>query len=150
MALPSYNTIVLGALVLLLLVWAIYNEVRLRKLTRGNNGKSLEDALGKTFSIAKSIQEENKEIKDHIEVIHNRLRKTIRNVETIRFNPFPDQGGNQSFATAFLNDEGNGVVFSSLYSREKTSVFAKPIKKLSSEYELTEEEKRVIDQAKVK
>jgi hypothetical protein len=83
----------------------------------------------------------------HIHDSSRKLKKSIRGFETIRFNPFKDQGGNQSFAIAFLNDEGDGVVISSLYSRDRTSVFAKPIKKMASEFELTEEEKEALNKA---
>ena len=48
-----------------------------------------------------------------------------------------------------LNEEGDGVVFSSLYSRERMSVFAKPIKNNKSEYELTSEEKEALKKAEV-
>jgi len=78
-----------------------------------------------------------------------RLKKTISGVETIRFNPFKGDGsgGNQSFATAFLNEEKNGVVISSMYGRERMSIFSKPVKNLTSEYELTSEEKEVLAKA---
>ena len=78
-----------------------------------------------------------------------KLRKSIRGLETIRFNPFPDQGSNQSFAIGMLNEEGDGVVLSSLYSRDRMSVFAKPIKNSKSEYELSAEEKNALQKAKV-
>jgi hypothetical protein len=71
-------------------------------------------------------------------------------LETIRFNPFPDQGSNQSFAIGLLNEEKDGVVISSLYSRERMSVFAKPIKNGKSDYELTQEEKEALQKAEVK
>ena len=83
----------------------------------------------------------------NIDIINQKLRKSIRGLETIRFNPFSDQGSNQSFAIGMLNEEGDGVVFSSLYSREHVSVFAKPIKKMSSEYEMTKEEKDSLEKA---
>ncbi len=82
-------------------------------------------------------------------MINSKLKKSIRGVETIRFNPFPDQGSNQSFAIGMLNEEGDGIVLSSLYSRERMSVFAKPIKEHKSEYELSAEEKHVLDKARV-
>ena len=49
---------------------------------------------------------------------------------------------------AFLNDEGDGVIMSSLYARDRMSIFAKPIKKGKSEFELSAEEKEVLDKAK--
>ena len=84
-----------------------------------------------------------------LSVVNAKLKKSIRGLETIRFNPFPDQGSNQSFAIGMLNEDGDGVVFSSLYSRERMSVFAKPVKKGKSEYELTEEERQVLEKAKI-
>ena len=82
--------------------------------------------------------------------INTKLRKSIRGLETVRFNPFPDQGSNQSFAIGMLNEENDGIVLSSLYSRERMSIFAKPIKNGKSEYELTNEEKEAITKAEVK
>ena len=52
-----------------------------------------------------------------------------------------------AFPTAFLNEDGHGVVMSSLYSREHVSVFSKPIKNGSSEYELSVEEKEAVENA---
>ena len=85
-----------------------------------------------------------------IAVINMKLKKSIRGLETVRFNPFPDQGSNQSFAIGMLNEEGDGVVFSSLYSRERMSVFAKPVKNKKSEYELSAEEREVLKKAEIK
>ena len=84
-----------------------------------------------------------------MDVVNAKLQKSIRGLETVRFNPFSDQGSNQSFAIGMLNEKGDGVVLSSLYSRERMSVFAKPIKGGKSEYELTAEEKEVLKKAEV-
>ncbi|MCX6747604.1 MAG: DUF4446 family protein, partial [Candidatus Nomurabacteria bacterium] len=84
-----------------------------------------------------------------ISTLYDKSKKSISGLETLRFNPFPDQGSNQSFAISMLNEEKDGVVISSLYSRERMSVFAKPIKKGKSEYELSDEEKEVLDKTKV-
>ncbi len=70
-------------------------------------------------------------------------------METIRFNPFPDQGSNQSFAIGMLNEDGDGVVISSLYSRDRMSIFAKPVKDKKSTYELSTEEKEALRKAEV-
>jgi hypothetical protein len=66
-----------------------------------------------------------------------------------RFNPFEDQGGNHSFAISMVNERGDGVVISSLYSRERMSVFAKHIKKGKSDIDLTEEEQDVLSKGLV-
>jgi hypothetical protein len=76
------------------------------------------------------------------------LSRSIQGVETIRFNAFKGtgEGGNQSFAIALLSEEGDGTVVSSLYARDRMSVFAKPVTGFTSKYEMTEEEKSVIAQ----
>ncbi len=87
---------------------------------------------------------------DKFQTIDKKLSRTVSGNETVRFNPFQGAGlgGNQSFATALINAEGDGVVISSLYSRDRVSIFSKPIKKFSSEYELTAEEKEALQKAK--
>jgi hypothetical protein len=84
--------------------------------------------------------------------VEKRLKKSVQAVHTVRFNPFKGtgEGGNQSFATAFLTEDGDGVIISSLYSREHVSVFGKPVKKLVSEHTLSDEEKEALDTAVTK
>ena len=88
-------------------------------------------------------------IEKDIVVINAKLKKSIRGIETVRFNPFSDQGSNQSFAIGMLNEDGDGVVISSLYSREHMSVFAKPVKNNKSTYRTFRRRKEVLTKAKV-
>jgi hypothetical protein len=74
-------------------------------------------------------------------------RGTIRNVGVVRFNPFPDAGGDQSFAIALLDAEGTGLVISSLHSRTDTRIFAKPVQTGRSRYPLSDEEQDAIRRA---
>ena len=141
--------ILIGMAILVLVVWMINTERRLKRFFIGKKAKDLEDtivALENDIIKLKNLQE-----KGAVEIteINQKLKKSIRGLETLRFNPFPDQGSNQSFAIGLLNADGDGVVLSSLYSRERMSVFAKPVKNGQSEYELTAEEKDVLKKAKV-
>jgi len=138
-----------GIAILISAIWIIRTEKRLKKFFTGKKGRDLEESiiiLEEDISKLKSAKEKTE--KEIIE-INKKLKKSIRGLETIRFNPFPDQGSNQSFAVGMVNEDGDGVVFSSLYSRERMSIFAKPIKNGKSDYELTTEEKNVLEKAKV-
>lgn len=141
---------VLLGLIIVLIVWIIRLEIRLRNLLLGKDGKSLEDTIKTILGDIKDYENFKRESIQYWKNIENRLKRSIQAVETIRFNPFKGtgSGGNQSFSTTLLNEKGDGVVISSLYSREHISVFSKPIKKFSSEFEMTAEEKEVIKQAK--
>jgi len=139
-----------GIAILIGAIWIIKTEKRLKRFFIGKKAKDLEDtiiSLENDIAVLKSAKEKTEK---EIAEINKKLKKSIRGLETVRFNPFPDQGSNQSFAIGMLNEDGDGVVFSSLYSRERMSIFAKPIKNGKSEYELTEEEKEALKKAKVK
>jgi hypothetical protein len=58
--------------------------------------------------------------------------------------------GNQSFATVFLNENGDGAVMSSLFTRDRVSVFSKSLKNFISEHGMSDEEKEALIQAKRK
>lgn len=145
------NTIILYALcaiVIVLVAMLMQMYFRLQKFFRGKDAKTLEDTLQSlTKDVNKSLEAQSR-IREHIGAINTKLSQTIRNVETVRYNPFADSGSNQSFSTAFINDKGDGVVLSGLYSRERVSIYAKPIVGGKSEYELTEEEESVIGKSK--
>ena len=135
--------VVLGA------IWVMVTEKRLKRFFLGKKAKDLEETIGALETEIKRLNKAKEENEKNIAVINSKLKKSIRGLETIRFNPFPDQGSNQSFAIGMLNEEEDGLVISSLYSRERMSIFAKPIKNGKSEYELSAEEKEALNKAKV-
>lgn len=139
---------VISIIVLIILSWVLIIEIRLKRIFAGIKAKNLEEALVIAGKKLKELEETQAKIDKHLTVMDGRLNKSIRSVETLRFNPFVEAGGNQSFAIAFLNDEGNGVILSSLYARDRMSVFAKPINEGKSAFELTDEEKAVLNKAK--
>ena len=139
---------ILSGIIVILLIWIGITEYRFKKFFAGTKARNLEDVmirLGEQMNELKNTQEN---INKHLVIVDKRLSKSIRSVETIRFNPFLDAGSNQSFAISFLNDEGNGVVMSSLYARDRMSIFAKPIVEGKSEFELSTEEKDVLEKSK--
>lgn len=150
MTLEIYALGAIALVIIILFIWIIWLQNKLGKLLVGKS-----KTLDASFSI---LEDEIKELKKFKTVAEEtfrnndaRLKKTISGLETVRFNPFKGDGsgGNQSFATAFLNEEKNGVVISSMYSRDHVSIFSKPIKNLVSEQgELTVEEKDALNKAR--
>ena len=142
---------VLGlVLAIIYMFWMINTEKRLKRLFIGKKGKDLEDTLEILTEDVEKLKKAKENTEKELTNINAKLRKSIRGLETIRFNPFPDQGSNQSFAIGILNEDGDGVVISSLYSRDRMSIFAKPVKNRNSEYELSEEEKDALKKAEVR
>jgi hypothetical protein len=105
--------------------------------------------LKQILSQFKDLKESFKKVSQELEELKKNNSFSIQGIGIVRFNPFKESGGNQSFSIAFLDGNKDGVVISSLYGREGNRVFAKPIKKGKSEYLLTEEEKKAIEEAKI-
>ncbi len=126
-------------------------EIKIKNLLGGTSAKNIEQSLSVLREEIKTMQIFSEKASVHFQNIEKRLRKSIQSVETVRFNPFKGTGagGNQSFSTTFLNEQGNGVVISSLHSRDRISIFSKPVKNFGSEFEMSGEEKDVVRRAKV-
>ncbi len=142
-ALIQYGLI---AFIVLMLGWIIRLEMKLRKLLGGKEAKTLEGAILQNHANLEKLNIFSKDATAHFLDIEKRLQRSVQAVETARFNPFKGtgEGGSQSFSTAFVSENGKGVVISSLYSRDRVSVFSKPLEKFESKLELTEEEQNVV------
>jgi hypothetical protein len=138
---------IISGVIVIILLWILMIEIRLKRIFSGTKARNLEEMIVIIGKKINKVEETEIKIDKHLVVIDNRLNKSIRSVETMRFNPFIDAGSNQSFAIALMNDEGNGVVMSSLYARDRMSIFAKPIINGKSEFELSSEEKEVLKKA---
>ena len=66
----------------------------------------------------------------------------------LRYNAFEDVGSDQSYALALLTRDGDGVVLSSIYSREETRTYGKAVLKFQTSQEASAEERAAIAQAK--
>lgn len=121
-------------------------------MLQGKNAENLEDTINEILRRTTYLEGADQKIKSLLLEVDERLSGSVRAVETIRFNPFKGTGGggNQSFATALISENGDGVVLSSLYSRDRVSIFSKPIKQFQAEFELSGEEKEVLERAKQK
>ncbi|RJQ25639.1 DUF4446 family protein [Candidatus Parcubacteria bacterium] len=108
--------------------------------------KLIDDVLKKEKDNEKSI----KDIYKTCDTIKKDARLHIQKIGLLRFNPFKDTGGDQSFILALVDAEDTGVVVSSLHTRVGTRWYAKKIiKGKSSEYALSDEEHKAIREAKL-
>ncbi|MCL5003731.1 MAG: DUF4446 family protein [Patescibacteria group bacterium] len=142
-------------IVALLAVWLILLSLVLaqtlllyKKLTRGVEGENLEKIWEEHLSRARKTAKEVEKISRDLEKLNRESLGYLKNLKVVRFNPFNELGGNQSFAVSFMDGEGNGVVISSLHGRETTRVYAKPVKDFKEDgFEFSREEKDAISLA---
>lgn len=123
---------------------------RLVSLTAGSDAQSLEAVLGSHIERVRQVVRDVDAVQARTAVIEKDIRGSFGRVGLVRFNPFEDTGGNQSFALALMDGHGDGFVVSSLHSRTGTRLYAKAIAAGASDTALSDEESEALRQALAK
>lgn len=144
----DYLLIAAGVWFALLNIILAKTIVDYRRLTRGAHNLNLAkilDNLGRKLDLA------DKRINQLSQEVTSCQRQNLSNfqkLQLLRFNPFEETGGDQSFVLAALDGQNNGIVISSLHSRSGTRVYAKPVANgKSTTHEFSKEEKEVVEKA---
>ena len=135
-----------------LTVWVSVLQRRLDSMKTGHTDVSLvegtdEGALATLPGQIQALAERIEGLSERVVRLETQAPGAIQRVGVVRFNPFADTGGDQSFAVALLDGDGSGVVLSALYSRGGVRVYAKPIVGGRSDYHLSNEERQAISRA---
>lgn len=90
---------------------------------------------------------------DNLQRSYNHLAaigtRSIQKIGMVRFNPFRDTGGDQSFVLALLDNHDSGFLMTSIHGREGTRIYVKPVEYGSSKYAFSEEEKGALKAAQI-
>jgi len=153
-ALPAVNLeIVLGALLVLAALLAVVAVTlfRLRKkfmrLFSAAAPETHTELLTQILHRTEIAERDIASLRSRAEALEKIASRSFQKIGFMRFNPFADTGGDQSFALALLDHENNGLVISSLYNREGTRIYAKAVDHGSPKQALSEEEKEVLARA---
>ncbi|BCJ87485.1 DUF4446 family protein [Effusibacillus dendaii] len=146
--------LVLVGLLVLALFFFIINTVRLnqlhkryRQLMRGVDKSNLEELIFKQMEKLKELQTKVETVQGEHSQVQKDIEKSLGPVGIVRYNAFNDVGSDLSFSIALLNREKNGFVLTSLFGREDSRIFAKPIENGDSSYKMTDEEKEAVQRA---
>ncbi len=137
----------------ILLIWNISQQFTLstfkknqKVLFKGNKVKNLEEIILENQQASSSADKDISDLYQITTKIHELAHLGLHKIGMIRFNPFRDIGGDQSFSIALLDGKNNGLILSSIYSRDGVRVYTKSIQQgISEKHPLTEEEKRAIE-----
>lgn len=140
--------------VVLLWSWLLVLQGRLNRLTRHyrrvlpNGRGTLEEVLEQQLAELHRTKLKMEDVLEAVEQVESSSRRALQHVGVLRFNPFEDTGGDQSFCVALLDGDESGVVLTSIFSRAQCRVYAKPIEKGHSRYQLMAEEEEALRLAK--
>ncbi|MFA5877857.1 MAG: DUF4446 family protein [Candidatus Staskawiczbacteria bacterium] len=120
---------------------------KLNLLLEGKKVKNLDDVILSQLQKTKKQEADITELSSKIKKLEDISEKTFQKIGMVRFNPFTNMGGNQSFVIALLDNQNNGFVISSLFIKEGNRVYSKAIKSGKSDYPLSDEECEAVDRA---
>lgn len=134
-------------IILSFIFWKLFSHYN--KLIKKADGKNISQLLDTVLSQQEELKKELDILKVRCDTIEKEGKFHIQKIGLVRFNPFKDTGGDQSFIVGLLNGNDSGVVISGLYSRSGTRWYAKRIKEGKGvEHELSDEEKGALQEAK--
>lgn len=150
----STENLIIIILLAILFIWMIVLQILLSKtrkkmklFLKGKKVKDFEEVITEQINRMKETDKDIKNLSDWNDKLQKICDISITKVGVVRFNPFKDTGGDQSFVIALLDSKNNGLVLSSLHSREGTRMYTKPIENGVSTYNLTDEEQEAIAKA---
>lgn len=131
-----------GVVVLAFLFWK--ERSYLRELFPQSGSRDIRTKFKELIEVINLLTEKEEElVKDFAKLKQDNL-SNLQRVSLVRYNPYGDTGGDQSFSICFLDGQLDGFLITSLHSRSGTRVYAKPIVKGKSEIELSREEEDVL------
>lgn len=133
-----------GALTYLLFV----QQKNMQKVIRGGKKESILELLTSVLETEKNLSKDLKELDHKVEGLIFDSQLYIQKIGLVRFNPFNDTGGDQSFILALIDAEDSGVVVSGLHTRNGTRWYAKKVENGKGvEHELSSDELKAIKSA---
>jgi len=150
----QYILLAMTALILLALIIFININLKLSRMNRryqkmmqGTGGSNLESMLLTHLEeVRNAVRQVDKLTVDCLRLDKN-LRLCVQRVGIVRFSAFEDTGSDLSFAVALLDSNNNGVIVSSIFARNDSRTYAKPVMAGQSSYFLTDEEKQALIRA---
>lgn len=146
-----FVSLALGGLALIVALAALIIQLTSgrsnKELTRAAQQGELPALIASAVSDVEALKSTVARLENQDAQLRETLQTSVRKVGLVRFDAFDDMGGNLSFATALLDEKGNGLVITSISGRQESRSYAKKIINGESEIALSKEEKEAIAQA---
>jgi hypothetical protein len=131
--------------------FAIWQQLQLQKkygqFLKGAEAKQVEELIKSYGGEVKESLSKIDELAGFVAKLHKAQQFAVSKMALIRFNPFGDTGGDQSFCLALLDHHDDGLVISAVHARSGTRVYAKDINAGESKHHLSDEEKSALKEA---
>ncbi len=151
-----FNDSLIAVLLVVLSAWVTIISVLVFRmmshyngLTRGISRAGLKEVLEVMLSSQRGLKKREEELTVELERVAKAGKFHIQRIGIVRFNPFDDTGGAQSFTMAILDGKDSGIVITSLYARNSNRWYVKEVVEgRGKDVELSKEEVAAIKKAK--
>lgn len=147
MAAMAVLLLIVYIIAVVLLVKLSNMKKRYREMMAGSTAESLENMLLEHIAKVERVTAQNADIEAEHKRIHDILENVVQRVGVVRFSAFEDVGGDLSYAVALLDRTNTGIILSSIFSRNSSTTYMKPVNKGHSAYKLSVEEQEALDKA---
>lgn len=148
-------TLVFAAVIIMLLIWNIILTVNLsgmkskyKKMMRGSTNKNLEQMVSDYMSSIDTTVGRIEILNREMVHLKDQTDRCIQKFNIIRYNAFSDSGSDLSYSIAMMDNFNNGAIITSIYGRNESVTYAKPIESGVSKYPLSVEEELVLDRCR--
>lgn len=139
---------ILSLWLVLLTILFLKLSTHYNNLMKGTDDQNLQSVLDRVINENETVKKDIAFLQETCDKMEREGLLHIQKIGLLRFNPFKDTGGDQSFILALVDGQDTGVVISGLYSRSGTRWYAKKVLHGNSvDHELSEEEKQALKQA---
>jgi hypothetical protein len=142
---------IVAAFAFICFIFVIVFAMKLRRARReymtlrgGSGDRDIVAAVSHWVKQVKAADERMDVIAASHEELLAKTRRSLQRFHMVRYDAFDDMGGRLSFSAALLDDHGDGVVLTSINGRTETRTYAKPVQGLTSDHNLSEEEREAI------
>ena len=145
----TQSSMVLSILILLSVWVGVLTVLVLRmighynRLTKGVSAIGLKSVLDEILDVQMGLKKQGNALTLELGKLAADGQLHIQRIGIVRFNPFADTGGAQSFTMSLLDGQDNGIVITSLYARTGNRWYVKEVQKgTGKDVELSREEQR--------
>lgn len=146
--------LILTIIVVAQFIWIItiiskYNKLntRLSKFTTGRDAENLEEIIIKRFAEMRQIVKNEKQQNKEIETVNDKFLTTFCKIGLVKYDAFKEMSGKLSFSLALLTENHDGIIITSMHSREGCFTYCKEVTNEESYYILSEEERLALNVA---
>jgi hypothetical protein len=141
--------VALLALLMCMVLWVRVRRLRLaQKAVLGDSGTDLVTHASRLQSnfeeMRQSVQQAVEQLDSQLAANEQRLDRTISKTAVVRYDAYNEMSGRQSTSMALLDEEGTGIVMSSILHRDQARLYVKGVRSGEPEYELSPEETEAV------